>query len=80
MYFAAGLWFSLIIVVLFSAVLFLRAWFPNASKRREMAVLLITTLLFFGVCYLFLPRTPMGTHMPATPEPSYRISGSQLRQ
>ena len=80
MYFAAGVWFSLIVVLLFTGLLYLRARFPKASTRKEMAILLITTLLFFGVCYLFLPRMSVGARLPATHGPIHITSGSRLKQ
>ena len=51
-----GEWFSILVVLLFSAVLALRIEFPVASKRVEMTVLVITTILFFLLCAVFLRR------------------------
>jgi hypothetical protein len=53
---AANQSFSLLIVLLLSLVLYLRIRFSNASPRSETAVLVATAVLFFGLCYVFLPR------------------------
>ena len=49
-----GKWFSLLILVLMTGVLFLRVRFPNASHRAETAVLAIATVAFFSLCQAFL--------------------------
>jgi len=49
-------WLGLFLVILFSAVLFLRVRYPQASRRSEMVTLSITTALFFGLSYFLLPR------------------------
>jgi hypothetical protein len=57
---AADLWFSIITVLLFAVLLFLRSRFPDASRRSEAAVLTLATLTFFGLCALFLPHGVTG--------------------
>jgi len=69
-----GPWFSLIVVLLFTTLLLLRIKFPAVSIGRERAILLITAILFFGVCYWSLPRTGAD---PASPQ-GIRISGSRV--
>ena len=53
---ANGLWFSVALVLLFGALVFLRSKFPGASRRAETVVLAGTTIVFFSVCYFLLPR------------------------
>jgi hypothetical protein len=64
--FAAGPLFSVIVVLLLTAPLVLRAKFPNASTRTETVAVVITAVLFFGLCYLFLPRASVGGCLPPT--------------
>ena len=47
-------WLSLLLVALFGLLLFLRIKFPNTSRGRETAVLLVATVLFFSICNFFL--------------------------
>jgi len=49
-----GAWFSLLLLALFGVLLFLRGKRPNASKPAEAAVLVVTSILFFSICYIFL--------------------------
>jgi hypothetical protein len=53
---ADEIWFSFLIVVLFTFLLFLRVKFSRASYTAETLVLAATTLLFFALCSCFLPR------------------------
>ena len=47
-------WLCLLLVLVIGATLFLRVKFPQASRRSETAVLAMTSVLFFGLCYLLL--------------------------
>ncbi len=47
-------WLSLLLAALFGLLLFLRIKFPNTSRGRETAVLLVATVLFFSICNFFL--------------------------
>jgi hypothetical protein len=49
-----GALFSELMVLLFLVLLGLRVRFPRASQRAETAVMTVTTVLFFSLCYIFL--------------------------
>jgi hypothetical protein len=49
-----GALFSELMVLLFLVLLGLRVRFPSASQRAETAVMTVTTVLFFSLCYIFL--------------------------
>jgi hypothetical protein len=46
--------FSILLVLLFSLITFLRMVFPQASRKAEAITLAITTVVFFGLCTVFL--------------------------
>ena len=75
MYSDAGLWFSLILVLLFAGLLFLRLRFPHASRGRETAVVLITTFVFFGLCFAFRPSARIGSHVHGANQAGQATSG-----
>ena len=52
----AGEYFSLLVVLLFSAVFAFHIKFPDTPKRVETTVLVITAVLFFFLCGVFLRR------------------------
>jgi hypothetical protein len=58
----SGLSFSVMTVLIFAALLCLRARFPVASNRSETVVVMLATVLFFGLCFLFLPHGAAGVH------------------
>ena len=80
MYSDAAFWFSLIMVLLFAALLFLRLRFPDASRGRETAVILIATFLFFGLCSVLRPSVPVGTRVPGANQPRQATSGYPFGQ
>jgi len=47
---AAQTSFCCIVVALFGSLLFLRLWFPNASRKAETVVLILATAIFFAAC------------------------------
>ena len=47
-------WLSLLLLALFGLLLFLRIKFPDVSRGRETAVLVVATILFFSICNLFM--------------------------
>jgi hypothetical protein len=51
---AAGLSFSLLVVILLGVLLLLQIKFPNASRKSETGVLVLVTVAFFGLCSVFL--------------------------
>ena len=63
---AVDVWFSVLLVALFGALLLLRVHFPKASRRSETAVLVSTALLFFIICdRLFVPHKTAARMVPA---------------
>jgi hypothetical protein len=60
---ASDPWLGFVLAVLFGLLLFLRVKFPNASRGSETTALVVTIVLFFLVCHVFLrPR-----ELPARP-------------
>jgi hypothetical protein len=60
-------WLVLLLLAVFSVLLFLRNRYPNASKGAETAALLGATVLFFSICSLFLKD-----HKPVIPASVFR--------
>jgi ABC-type siderophore export system fused ATPase/permease subunit len=46
-------WLTLMLVSLLGLILFLRAKFPNASARVQVAVAMVAAVLFLSICTAF---------------------------
>jgi hypothetical protein len=51
---SGGLWFSILMVLLFGALSYARTKSPSASRFSENLVLAIATVAFFAICEVFL--------------------------
>jgi hypothetical protein len=49
-------WLAFFLLLVVTGILFLRVRFPEASRRSETAVLIVATVLFFGICRFLVRR------------------------